>query len=114
VAALTALTLLCVLCLGSDRPAAWAASTHVLAQGDNGINKLNEVLENLRNWIMGVLAALATAYLTVGGVRYLMAGGDLGEIDAAKRCFKAAGVGYALAMLAPFFVAALRSIVGSV
>ncbi|WP_343075719.1 pilin [Streptomyces roseirectus] len=57
---------------------------------------VNEVLTNIRNWIMGVLAGLATMFLTVGGLRYVMAGGDTGEVEKAKTAFKSAGWGYGM------------------
>jgi hypothetical protein len=71
---------------------------------------LTHVIDNLRAWIMGILAAIATLYLTIGGVRYLTAGGDPTEIDKAKSAFKSAGVGYALAVLAPVLLIMLQSI----
>jgi hypothetical protein len=37
---------------------------------------VDQVLTNIRNWIMGILASLATVFVSVGGVRYVMAGGD--------------------------------------
>jgi hypothetical protein len=49
----------------------------------------------------------------VGGVRYLAAGGDPGEVQKAKTMFKAAAVGYAIAALAPALVGILRSVVGA-
>jgi hypothetical protein len=70
------------------------------------------VLSNIRNWLMGVLITLATLCLTVGGVRYLIAGGDPGEVEAAKRAIKSAAIGYTLAALAPALVAVLRTLVG--
>ena len=42
-------------------------------------DNLNQVIENLRVWITGLLAALATLLLIIGGVRYLFAGGDPGR-----------------------------------
>ena len=72
-----------------------------------------QVIDNLRNWIVGLLAALATLFLTIGGLRYLMAGGDPGEVEAAKRALKAAATGYALALLAPVIVGVLKNIVGA-
>ena len=45
---------------------------------------LPTVIANLRAWIMGILAAVATLFLVVGGVRYLAAGGDPGEVERAK------------------------------
>ncbi|MFF4257919.1 pilin [Streptomyces sp. NPDC001663] len=74
---------------------------------------VNEVLDNIRNWIMGILAGLATVILSLGGVRYLMAGGDPGEVEKAKSAFKSAGWGYGLAALAPLVVAILKGIVGT-
>jgi hypothetical protein len=74
---------------------------------------VGQVLDNVRNWIMGVLAGLATVFLTIGGVRYVMAGGDPGEVQKAKIAFKSAGIGYGLAALAPLVVTVLKGIVGA-
>lgn len=73
---------------------------------------LGRVFTNLRNWIVGLLATLATLMLTIGGLRYLIAGGDPGEIQKAKAAFKAAALGYGLAVLAPLFVNVLKRVVG--
>jgi hypothetical protein len=73
---------------------------------------LGTVLDNLRNWLVGLLAAAATVALTIGGIRYVVAGGDPGQVEKAKAAFRSALVGYALAALAPVLVAALKSIVG--
>ncbi|MBC9718039.1 hypothetical protein H9Y04_36450 [Streptomyces sp. TRM66268-LWL] len=90
----TALSLL------ADPPWSWAAAD------------IPTVITNLRNWIVGLLAGLATLFLTFGGLRYLMAGGDPGEVESAKRALKAAAIGYGLAILAPVLVTVLQGIVG--
>jgi len=80
---------------------------------DPGIaNDVGTVLTNIRNWIMGILAGLATVFLTIGGVRRVMAGEDPGEHEKAKECFKAAAWGYGLAALAPLVITILAGIVG--
>jgi hypothetical protein len=71
------------------------------------------VIDALRVWLVGLLAALATLFLTVGGVRYMTAGGDPGQIERAKMALRSAAVGYALAALAPVLVDILRSVVGA-
>jgi hypothetical protein len=103
-------TLLAVgLASAAATPTAWAVEpTHVLALAAS----VNAVLTNIRNWIMGISAGLATVFLTVGGVRYMMASGDPGEVEKAKGAFKSAGWGYGLAMLAPLVVQILKGIVG--
>lgn len=89
-----------VLVLLVEPPHAWAVAD------------IPTVIKNLRNWIIGILAGLATLFLTFGGVRYLMAGTDPGEVESAKRALKAAAIGYGLAVLAPVLVTALKGIVG--
>ncbi len=101
----------------------WCAAVSVLGASsayatDGGAllalaKSVNEVLDNIRNWIMGVLAGLATVFLTIGGVIYLMAGGDPGEVQRAKSAFKSAGWGYGIAALAPLVVEILKGIVGA-
>ncbi|MFE5566607.1 pilin [Amycolatopsis japonica] len=75
---------------------------------------VDQVLTNIRNWIMGILAGVAVVFITIGGLRYLMASGDPGEIEKAKGAFKAAGIGFGLAALAPIVVEILKGIVGGV
>ena len=78
------------------------------------VNTIPQVLDQATKWLMGILAAVATLFLTIGGVRYVAAGGDPGEVEKAKSAFKSAGVGYALAALAPIVVGILKSILGVV
>ncbi len=86
---------------------AWAAGP-VLAPPT-----LNGVIDALRLWLVGILAALATLFLTVGGIRYLTAAGDPAQVERAKVALKSAAIGYALAAMAPLLVAILRSVVGA-
>ena len=86
-----------------------AEATHVVALAPT----IDAVLTNIRNWLMGILALLATVFVTIAAVRYVLANGDPGEVEAAKRSFKSAGFGYALAALAPLVVEVLRGIVGA-
>jgi hypothetical protein len=72
---------------------------------------LDQVLDNLRNWMVGILGALATVCLTFAGARYVIASGDPAELEKAKGALRAACVGYVLAMLAPVVVAVLKSFV---
>ncbi|MGH3832095.1 MAG: pilin [Pseudonocardiaceae bacterium] len=86
-----------------------AETIHVVALAAS----VDQVLTNIRSWIMGILAGLATVFVSVGGMRYVMAGGDPGEVEKAKSAFRAAGIGYGMAALAPLVVTVLRGIVGA-
>src|SRR6266545_4582025 len=70
---------------------------------------LSGVIDRIRN----LLAGLATLFLTVGGVRYLLAGGDPGQVEKAKITLKSAAIGYALAALATPLVGLLKYVVGA-
>lgn len=89
----------------------WAAPAYA-AVPDPATARLETILGNATAWLVGILAALATLFLTIGGIRYVMAGGDPGEVEKAKGAFKSAGLGYALAALAPLVVAIIRGILG--
>lgn len=73
---------------------------------------LPQVIDNVLTWMRTLLVGLATFSLTIGGVRYLLAGGDTAQVEKAKTAVKTAGGGYALAILAPALVDVLRHVVG--
>jgi len=87
---------------------ALAATPTPLAVAD-----LPTVIGNMTAWITGIIAAVATLFLTIGGARYLMAGGDPAEVEKAKGSIKSAGVGYGLALLAPVILTILQQILGA-
>ncbi|WP_326555844.1 pilin [Micromonospora sp. NBC_01813] len=80
---------------------AWAAES---AQVVLAAESIQQVANNIRTWLVGILVAVATLFLTVGGLRYLAANGDPGEVEKAKLALRSAAIGYALALLAPLFV----------
>jgi hypothetical protein len=73
---------------------------------------LNTVISNITKWLTGLLVALATLFLTIGGIRYLLAGGDPGEVGKAKETLKYSAIGYGVAVLAPVLVGILKGFVG--
>ncbi|MFC7527527.1 pilin [Actinoplanes sp. GCM10030250] len=68
------------------------------------VESIPQVVDRIRLWLVGILVAVATLFLTVGGLRYAAANGDPGEVEKAKLALKSAAIGYGLAMLAPLFV----------
>jgi len=86
---------------------AYAAEPQILAAND-----LPTIITNITTWIVGLLIGVATLFLTIGGLRYLAAGGDPTEIEKAKSAFKSALIGYALAVLAPILLAVVKGWIG--
>lgn len=85
----------------------FVASPDALAATD-----LTSVIDNLKLWLTGLLAGLATVFLIVGGVRYVMAGGDPVRLEKAKSAISSAGLGYAFALFAPVIVTIIQKIIG--
>ena len=83
------------------------AASPALAAGD-----LTAVIDNLKLWLTGLLAGLATVFLIVGGARYAMAGGDPVRLEKAKSAISSAGLGYGFALFAPVIVTIIQKIVG--
>lgn len=85
-----------------------ALAGHVLAVAGS----LNQVISNITRWLVGLLIGLATLLLTIGGVRYLLAGGDPAEVQRAKNTLRYSALGYGVAILAPVLVTILKGFVG--
>ena len=83
------------------------------AAGALAVKTLPQVVDGLKTWIMGILAAVATLFLVIGGLRYMTAAGDPAAVEQAKGSFKAALVGYSLAVLAPVILQVLQGILGA-
>jgi len=79
------------------------------AQPVSPVTDLQTVVNNITYWITGLVAAVATLFLVIGGARYLMAGGDPSEVERAKGALKSAAIGYALVLLAPLFLTILNT-----
>lgn len=73
---------------------------------------LHDIITRLQQVIVGLAAGLATLFLTIGGVRYLFAGGDPSQIEKAKVTLRSAAIGYGIAMLAGTLFTLLQCIVG--
>jgi hypothetical protein len=86
---------------------AYAAEPQILAAYE-----LPTIITNITTWIVGLLIGVATLFLTIGGLRYLAAGGDPTEIEKAKSAFKSALLGYALAVLAPILLNVVKGWIG--
>jgi hypothetical protein len=90
-----------------------AAASHHPAAGTapDPTVQLKAVVNRATRWVSGILATGATFFFTLGGARYMSSGGDPSEVERAKGSFKNAGIGYALAILAPVLLRILQSIV---
>ncbi len=83
-----------------------------LAQAADPTQTLSEVINRIQTLIIGFAAGLATLFLTWAGTRYMMAGGDPGQMEKAKTALRSAAIGYGVAALAPALFALLKYVLG--
>ncbi|HEV8663676.1 MAG TPA: hypothetical protein VGT06_11140 [Candidatus Methylomirabilis sp.] len=83
----------------------------VLAQAQ-GMERIVQILDGLRNALVAVLVTLSILALTYAGVRYVIAAGDTAGVEKAKGAAKSALVGLTLALLAPIVVGIVKRILG--
>ena len=81
-----------------------AVAVAFVADAAYAAESIDQVVNNIRTWLVGIIVAVATLFLTVGSLRYLAANGDPGEAEKGKLAMRSAAIGYGLAMLAPLFV----------
>jgi hypothetical protein len=65
-------------------------------------DSIDEVVNNIRIWLVGIFAGWATLCLTVAFLRYTS--GEADEVERGKRGFRSAAIGYAGALLSPLIV----------
>ncbi|MEU0558473.1 hypothetical protein [Dactylosporangium sp. NPDC006015] len=105
----TRLVPICIVLAGVLASAAVLGDTAVAAAETGApvplaADSIQAVVNNIRLWLLGIIAAVATLFLTVGSLRLMAANGDPGQAEKAKLELKSALLGYALALLAPLFV----------
>lgn len=71
------------------------------------------VVNRVYLFIMVLATALGTLFLTIAGVRWLVAGGEPGAIDGAKRALTGVAIGYGIAVLATVLMGILEWILAA-
>ena len=79
---------------------------------DAALTTIVDALNRLQQMLLLIVGSLALVMLTVGGIRYVAAGGDAEGIKSAKHTVRNALIGFALAVLAPVVIQIIKSILG--
>ncbi len=70
------------------------------------------ILNRVRDMLMLVIGSLSLVMLTVGGIRYVTAGGDKDGVHSAKQTVQHALLGLGVAILAPVFIQVIKAVLG--
>lgn len=85
----------------------WLVASPALAQVNTsleitgyGTNDPEQVIKNLINWVLGILALIAVVLILVGGFQWMTAAGNEEKVDKAKKIIVAAIIGLVIVMMA--------------
>lgn len=80
------------------------SGTPACATGDDAGTKLNDIVRLVINIFSVVVAVVAVIMIIIGGLKYIMSGGDSGNITGAKNTILYAIIGLVIVALAQFIV----------
>lgn len=81
---------------------------------DNPLNAQNvqQILTNILGTLKGVVITISVIFIIIGGLMYMMSGGNETTITRAKACVGGAIIGLAIALAAPIFLNEILKIFG--
>ena len=80
-------------------PALAQVNTSIPVSG-YGQESPEDIVINLINWILGILALIAVVMILIGGFRWMTAAGNEEKVDSAKKLLIAAIIGLVIVMAA--------------
>lgn len=85
----------------------WMAASPVMAQVNTnitisgyGTNDPEEIVINLINWVLGILALIAVVLILFGGFKWMTAAGNPSKVEEAQKLLIAAIIGMVIVMAA--------------
>lgn len=73
---------------------------------------LPQLLGSIMSNLMGIIAIVAVIFIVIGGIMYLVSGGNEAAITRAKKTIAGAVIGLAIALAAPTFLKEIYNILG--
>lgn len=104
--------------LGADTARVWAGEQVLAEEGpdesaEETTVRIRAVVDRVRLVLIALASALGTLFLTIAGVRWLVANGEPGAVDGAKRALTGAALGYGIAILATVLMEILDWVVSA-
>lgn len=78
-----------------------------------GVTTVSELLNKFLTSLRGVVAVIAIIFIVLGGIMYMLAGGNEKMVSRAKLCWTGAVIGLAIVLAAPSFLTEIINILGN-
>lgn len=89
-----------------------AAASSVTFSNPLSFTTVQGATQSFLDALQGIIVTLALVFLVLGGVLYVISGGDEGKIKTAKSAITAAMIGLAIGIAAPSFLKEISNILG--
>jgi len=76
-------------------------------------SSFREIVVNIINWVIGIVALVAVLMVVVGGFQYMISGGDEEKTKQARKTIQYALIGLLIVGLSWSFVIAVLTIIGN-
>lgn len=76
------------------------------------VTTVSQLLSNILNNLRGILVIIAVTFIVLGGIMYMMSGGNETMVTRAKKIWTGALIGLAIALAAPTFLKQIQIILG--
>ncbi|MDD3487206.1 MAG: pilin [Candidatus Moranbacteria bacterium] len=75
-----------------------------------GVDTVEGVLGNITTYLRGIAGTIAVIFIIIGGIMYMLSGGDKDSIERAKKTVIYACVGLAIVLAAPLFYQEIKAV----
>jgi len=76
------------------------------------VTTVSALLYSILTHLMGIMAIIAVIFMVIGGIMYMISGGNEAMVTRAKKTWTGAAIGLAIAMAAPTFLKEIQAILG--
>lgn len=76
----------------------------------SGPETVEDVIENVTNWVLGIAGSLAVLFIIISGIRYITSAGNQSQHEAAKKNLTSAIIGLVIVLIAFVIVQIISSV----
>jgi len=76
------------------------------------VTTVSQLLSSILNNLMGIIVFISVIFIIIGGIMYMMSGGNEAMVTRAKKTWTGAVIGLAIALAAPTFLKEIQNILG--
>lgn len=86
---------------------------HIESPTKTDFSNIGAIFNTIFTFLIGIVGGLAIIFIVIGGIRYILAGGDPKATDAAKNQITAALIGLIVALLSVAIVVIVGNLLGT-